>query len=130
MATDLHGNFVSLFTVWKITLVFCFDLYSKLFCECFSSLESLMSFYHTACLTVFTRTDTGRLFCSFNFSTSNQPVFVSPVQDALFFLKDFFSNLASYVNPYLPVDPATEGELFYMFCYFFSTAYLINCLSN
>uniref|UniRef100_A0A8C4I1B1 Autophagy related 2A n=1 Tax=Dicentrarchus labrax TaxID=13489 RepID=A0A8C4I1B1_DICLA len=32
-------------------------------------------------------------------------------QDALFFLKDFFSNLASYVNPYLPVDPATEGEL-------------------
>uniref|UniRef100_A0A8C4NVQ3 Autophagy related 2A n=1 Tax=Dicentrarchus labrax TaxID=13489 RepID=A0A8C4NVQ3_DICLA len=29
-------------------------------------------------------------------------------QDALFFLKDFFSNLASYVNPYLPVDPATE----------------------
>uniref|UniRef100_A0A8C2XIC9 Autophagy related 2A n=1 Tax=Cyclopterus lumpus TaxID=8103 RepID=A0A8C2XIC9_CYCLU len=32
-------------------------------------------------------------------------------QDALFFLKDFFSNLASFVNPYLPVDPATEGEL-------------------
>uniref|UniRef100_A0A4W6EYZ4 Autophagy related 2A n=1 Tax=Lates calcarifer TaxID=8187 RepID=A0A4W6EYZ4_LATCA len=31
-------------------------------------------------------------------------------QDALFFLKDFFSNLASFVNPYLPVDPATEGE--------------------
>uniref|UniRef100_A0A8C4NVP2 Autophagy related 2A n=1 Tax=Dicentrarchus labrax TaxID=13489 RepID=A0A8C4NVP2_DICLA len=30
-------------------------------------------------------------------------------QDALFFLKDFFSNLASYVNPYLPVDPATEA---------------------
>lgn len=29
-------------------------------------------------------------------------------QDALFFLKDFFSNLASYVNPYLPVDPAAE----------------------
>ncbi|XP_026185477.1 autophagy-related protein 2 homolog A [Mastacembelus armatus] len=29
-------------------------------------------------------------------------------QDALFFLKDFFSNLASSVNPYLPVDPATE----------------------
>uniref|UniRef100_A0A8C2XJ07 Autophagy related 2A n=1 Tax=Cyclopterus lumpus TaxID=8103 RepID=A0A8C2XJ07_CYCLU len=29
-------------------------------------------------------------------------------QDALFFLKDFFSNLASFVNPYLPVDPATE----------------------
>ncbi|XP_016894777.1 autophagy-related protein 2 homolog A [Cynoglossus semilaevis] len=29
-------------------------------------------------------------------------------QDALFFLKDYFSNLASFVNPYLPVDPATE----------------------
>ncbi|KAI3351666.1 hypothetical protein L3Q82_020500 [Scortum barcoo] len=29
-------------------------------------------------------------------------------QDALFFLKDFFSNLASSVNPYLPVDTATE----------------------
>ncbi|XP_057705882.1 autophagy-related protein 2 homolog A isoform X1 [Corythoichthys intestinalis] len=29
-------------------------------------------------------------------------------QDALFFLKDFFSNLACSVNPYLPVDPATE----------------------
>ncbi|XP_037396470.1 autophagy-related protein 2 homolog A isoform X3 [Pygocentrus nattereri] len=29
-------------------------------------------------------------------------------QDALFFLKDFFSNLAAGVNPYLPVDPATE----------------------
>ncbi len=55
---------------------------------------------------------------------------MSPVQDALFFLKDFFSNLASYVNPYLPVDPATEGELFHMFCYFFSAAYLINCLQT
>uniref|UniRef100_A0A7N6AWN5 Autophagy related 2A n=1 Tax=Anabas testudineus TaxID=64144 RepID=A0A7N6AWN5_ANATE len=33
-------------------------------------------------------------------------------QDALFFLKDFFSNLASSVNPYMPVDPATEGEEF------------------
>uniref|UniRef100_A0A673AP51 Autophagy related 2A n=1 Tax=Sphaeramia orbicularis TaxID=375764 RepID=A0A673AP51_9TELE len=32
-------------------------------------------------------------------------------QDALFFLKDFFSNLASSVNPYLPVDPASEGKL-------------------
>uniref|UniRef100_A0A8C8E0Y0 Autophagy related 2A n=1 Tax=Oryzias sinensis TaxID=183150 RepID=A0A8C8E0Y0_9TELE len=31
-------------------------------------------------------------------------------QDALFFLKDFFSNLASYVNPYLPVDTAAEGD--------------------
>uniref|UniRef100_A0A3Q3JKP4 Autophagy related 2A n=1 Tax=Monopterus albus TaxID=43700 RepID=A0A3Q3JKP4_MONAL len=31
-------------------------------------------------------------------------------QDALFFLKDFFSNLASSVNPYLPVDPATEAK--------------------
>uniref|UniRef100_A0A8C5AZW6 Autophagy related 2A n=1 Tax=Gadus morhua TaxID=8049 RepID=A0A8C5AZW6_GADMO len=31
-------------------------------------------------------------------------------QDALFFLKDYFSNLASLVNPYLPVDPAAEGE--------------------
>uniref|UniRef100_A0A672GF63 Autophagy related 2A n=1 Tax=Salarias fasciatus TaxID=181472 RepID=A0A672GF63_SALFA len=30
-------------------------------------------------------------------------------QDALFFLKDFFSNLASSVNPYLPVDPAAEA---------------------
>uniref|UniRef100_A0A671XK62 Autophagy related 2A n=1 Tax=Sparus aurata TaxID=8175 RepID=A0A671XK62_SPAAU len=39
-------------------------------------------------------------------------------QDALFFLKDFFSNLASYVNPYLPVDPATEGELLMMFVFF------------
>ncbi|XP_059918225.1 autophagy-related protein 2 homolog A [Gadus macrocephalus] len=29
-------------------------------------------------------------------------------QDALFFLKDYFSNLASLVNPYLPVDPAAE----------------------
>ncbi|XP_057204911.1 autophagy-related protein 2 homolog A isoform X2 [Triplophysa rosa] len=29
-------------------------------------------------------------------------------QDALFFLKDFFSNLAAGVNPYLPVDPAAE----------------------
>ncbi|KAK0131055.1 Autophagy-related protein 2 A [Merluccius polli] len=29
-------------------------------------------------------------------------------QDALFFMKDFFSNLASLVNPYLPVDPAAE----------------------
>uniref|UniRef100_A0A8C6L4B2 Autophagy related 2A n=1 Tax=Nothobranchius furzeri TaxID=105023 RepID=A0A8C6L4B2_NOTFU len=32
-------------------------------------------------------------------------------QDALFFLKDFFSNLASFVNPYLPVDSAAEGQL-------------------
>uniref|UniRef100_A0A4W6EXV5 Autophagy related 2A n=1 Tax=Lates calcarifer TaxID=8187 RepID=A0A4W6EXV5_LATCA len=38
----------------------------------------------------------------------NPVFFLSPVQDALFFLKDFFSNLASFVNPYLPVDPATE----------------------
>ncbi|KAL2088636.1 hypothetical protein ACEWY4_015535 [Coilia grayii] len=29
-------------------------------------------------------------------------------QDALFFLKDFFSNMASGVNPYLPVDLAAE----------------------
>ncbi|TRY90128.1 hypothetical protein DNTS_031615 [Danionella cerebrum] len=29
-------------------------------------------------------------------------------QDALFFLKDFFSNMAAGVNPYLPVDPAAE----------------------
>ncbi|KAM8909877.1 autophagy-related protein 2 homolog A [Spinachia spinachia] len=29
-------------------------------------------------------------------------------QDALFFLKDYFSNLASFVNPYMPVDPAAE----------------------
>uniref|UniRef100_A0AAX7V472 Autophagy related 2A n=1 Tax=Astatotilapia calliptera TaxID=8154 RepID=A0AAX7V472_ASTCA len=36
-------------------------------------------------------------------------------QDALFFLKDFFSNLASSVNPYLPVDPAAEGELCQVF---------------
>uniref|UniRef100_A0A8C8IGA9 Autophagy related 2A n=1 Tax=Oncorhynchus tshawytscha TaxID=74940 RepID=A0A8C8IGA9_ONCTS len=31
-------------------------------------------------------------------------------QDALFFLKDFFSSLAAGVNPYLPMDPAAEGE--------------------
>lgn len=41
-------------------------------------------------------------------STSN---LFSSLQDALFFLKDYFSNLASYVNPYLPVDPASEGEI-------------------
>lgn len=29
-------------------------------------------------------------------------------QDALFFMKDYFSNLAAGVNPYLPVDPAAE----------------------
>lgn len=29
-------------------------------------------------------------------------------QDALFFLKDYFSSLAAGVNPYLPVDPAAE----------------------
>uniref|UniRef100_A0A8C8IND0 Autophagy related 2A n=1 Tax=Oncorhynchus tshawytscha TaxID=74940 RepID=A0A8C8IND0_ONCTS len=29
-------------------------------------------------------------------------------QDALFFLKDFFSSLAAGVNPYLPMDPAAE----------------------
>ncbi|XP_061756190.1 autophagy-related protein 2 homolog A [Nerophis ophidion] len=29
-------------------------------------------------------------------------------QDALFFLKDFFSNLAYSVHPYLPLDPAAE----------------------
>lgn len=32
-------------------------------------------------------------------------------QDALFFLKDFFSNLASSVNPYLPMDSATEVKV-------------------
>uniref|UniRef100_A0A3B5KV18 Autophagy related 2A n=1 Tax=Xiphophorus couchianus TaxID=32473 RepID=A0A3B5KV18_9TELE len=32
-------------------------------------------------------------------------------QDALFFLKDFFSNLASAVNPYMPVDPAAEVKV-------------------
>lgn len=31
-------------------------------------------------------------------------------QDALFFLKDFFSNMASGVNPYMPVDLAAEGR--------------------
>lgn len=31
-------------------------------------------------------------------------------QDALFFLKDFFSSLAAGVNPYLPVEAAAEGE--------------------
>lgn len=46
--------------------------------------------------------------------------FLSPVQDALFFLKDFFSNLASAVNPYLPVDPAAEGELCLMMFAFFA----------
>uniref|UniRef100_A0A8C1SXR6 Autophagy related 2A n=1 Tax=Cyprinus carpio TaxID=7962 RepID=A0A8C1SXR6_CYPCA len=30
-------------------------------------------------------------------------------QDALFFLKDFFSNMAAGVNPYLAIDPAAEG---------------------
>lgn len=45
---------------------------------------------------------------SSSLSTSKCVVFS---QDALFFLKDFFSNLASSVNPYLPVDPAAEGEL-------------------
>uniref|UniRef100_A0A8C1GK90 Autophagy related 2A n=1 Tax=Cyprinus carpio TaxID=7962 RepID=A0A8C1GK90_CYPCA len=29
-------------------------------------------------------------------------------QDALFFLKDFFSNMAAGVNPYLSIDPAAE----------------------
>lgn len=47
------------------------------------------------------------LGCSCSLSTSEYVVFF---QDALFFLKDFFSNLASSVNPYLPVDPAAEGE--------------------
>lgn len=46
--------------------------------------------------------------CSCSLSTSKYIVFF---QDALFFLKDFFSNLASSVNPYLPVDPAAEGDL-------------------
>uniref|UniRef100_A0A8C1GJX2 Autophagy related 2A n=1 Tax=Cyprinus carpio TaxID=7962 RepID=A0A8C1GJX2_CYPCA len=31
-------------------------------------------------------------------------------QDALFFLKDFFSNMAAGVNPYLSIDPAAEGK--------------------
>ncbi len=30
--------------------------------------------------------------------------------DALFFLKDFFSNMAAGVNPYLSIDPAAEGK--------------------
>lgn len=47
------------------------------------------------------------LGCSCPCSTSK---YLSFFQDALFFLKDFFSNLASSVNPYLPVDPAAEGE--------------------
>lgn len=47
------------------------------------------------------------LGCSCSLSTSK---YLSFFQDALFFLKDFFSNLASSVNPYLPVDPAAEGE--------------------
>lgn len=47
------------------------------------------------------------LGCSCSCSTSK---YLSFFQDALFFLKDFFSNLASSVNPYLPVDPAAEGE--------------------
>lgn len=37
--------------------------------------------------------------------------FIVGLQDALFFLKDFFSNLAAGINPYLPVDPAAEGKL-------------------
>ncbi|KAM6953685.1 autophagy-related protein 2 homolog A [Aplochiton taeniatus] len=32
-------------------------------------------------------------------------------QDALFFLKDFFSSLAAGINPYLPVDSATEVKV-------------------
>lgn len=54
---------------------------------------------------------------------------MSPSQDALFFLKDFFSNLASFVNPYLPVDPAAEGELRLMMVFLFFDAYFITCLS-
>uniref|UniRef100_A0A7N8XN33 Autophagy related 2A n=1 Tax=Mastacembelus armatus TaxID=205130 RepID=A0A7N8XN33_9TELE len=47
-------------------------------------------------------------------------------QDALFFLKDFFSNLASSVNPYLPVDPATEGQLCLLFLLFFAAHFIHN----
>ncbi|KAM9377347.1 autophagy-related protein 2 homolog A [Pholidichthys leucotaenia] len=36
------------------------------------------------------------------------PLRLNVDQDALFFLKDYFSNLASLINPYLPIDPATE----------------------
>lgn len=36
--------------------------------------------------------------------------FVLCLQDALFFLKDFFSNMVAGINPYLPVDPAAEGK--------------------
>uniref|UniRef100_A0A8C1CSU8 Autophagy related 2A n=1 Tax=Cyprinus carpio carpio TaxID=630221 RepID=A0A8C1CSU8_CYPCA len=45
-------------------------------------------------------------------------------QDALFFLKDFFSNMAAGVNPYLSIDPAAEGksapmnELTYLLIFF------------
>lgn len=65
-----------------------------------SHVTSLHHIDHLALLTLM-------LGCSRSLSTSKYAVFF---QDALFFLKDFFSNLASSVNPYLPVDPAAEGE--------------------
>jgi hypothetical protein len=44
----------------------------------------------------------------------------------LFFLKDFFSSLAAGVNPFLPMDPAAEGE--HHHCVFlYSTKKLFDC---
>lgn len=54
-------------------------------------------------------------------------------QDALFFLKDFFSKMAAGINPYLPVDLAAEGKpermkslnfFFFFFLSFPSYAYV------
>lgn len=33
-----------------------------------------------------------------------------PPQDALFFLKDFFTSLAAGINPMVPAETSTEGE--------------------
>ncbi|MBN3300118.1 ATG2A protein, partial [Amia calva] len=41
---------------------------------------------------------------------SLMPLRLNIDQDALFFLKDFFSSVAAGINPYLPVDMATEDR--------------------
>lgn len=68
----------------------------------------LSSFDHLA---PFTLKDVRHQTAAVSFPRLTTLFILFPVQDALFFLKDFFSNLASFVNPYLPVDAATEGEL-------------------